>query len=255
MTLIKDIFVSSSIYNNLPHISDVHEAPDEHADDLKDLRALLRRYDVPDGVSVRLIHKHYDTEDGEIMVFKQVPVPSQGEVISMGPLLPSNYPNLKGINFFVDTDGTFQAYEYTTCDVPGHDMSDYQAFLAEFSRIVVERGLQRIFGLKFDIKDEELGWTEFEFPAKRSTILIPKGMPVPEAAEYMINVVTEWGKDDDDLRKRGCPCFNTTCSHCNHEGPNGCGHETQGWEFTLGGQKIDAGSPVLPIMNAVAAVW
>ncbi|KAF2252487.1 hypothetical protein BU26DRAFT_257636 [Trematosphaeria pertusa] len=254
MASTKDTFVSSATYNSLPHISDVGDAPEKHADALRALRALLNEHHVPPGISVRLIHKHYDTEDGEVMAFKEVSVPSQGNVLTMGPTFPSSSPPLRGIHFFVDADGVFQAYEYANIDVP--DMSAYQTFLDEFGRLILERGLQRIFGLKLDCKQEALGWTEFEFPGKRSTVMIPTGMPVPDEVEYTLNVTTEWGKTDDEaFVKRGCShCDHTrTCS--NHNRPH-CGAEAQELSgFYLGGRKIDAASPVFPIMNAVAAVW
>lgn len=61
-------------------------------------------------------------------------------------------------------------------------MSDLEPFLADFCRIVVERGLQRKLGLKItsDIELDEGGWTEFEFPEDRSTIMIPKGLSTPK---------------------------------------------------------------------------
>ncbi|KAM0226763.1 hypothetical protein ACHAPO_012097 [Fusarium lateritium] len=250
MAFIKDTLVPSSTYNSLPHISEVNHAPKDFADDLNDLRALLRDHDVPNGISVRLIHKHFDVDHGEVMAFKQVPVPLQGEVVTMGPTM-SKGQALHGIHFFVQDDGTFQAYEYIDDDVP--DMSNYQNFLSQFGRTVLEKGLQRVFGLKFSTKEEK-SWTEFEFPGKRSTVMIPEGMPVPDKVDYSFEVVTEWGKAEGDFRKRGCShCSHlTTCS--NHRRADDEKDFTAN-EFTLGGQKIDLMSPVFPIMNAVAAVW
>lgn len=68
MSPLLDTFVPSGTYNTLPLIEQVAGAPEDHAQDLQDLRELLNKHNVPKGVSVRLIHKHFDTTDGEVMV-------------------------------------------------------------------------------------------------------------------------------------------------------------------------------------------
>lgn len=72
MALLKDTFISPSVYSSLPHITDVSNVPTDHLSDLADLRTLLAKHNVPSGVSVRLIHKHFDAMDSEVMAFKQV---------------------------------------------------------------------------------------------------------------------------------------------------------------------------------------
>jgi hypothetical protein len=71
MTSIIDTFVPSSTYNTLPSISQVAGAPEDHSQDLQDLRELLKKHNVSKDVSIRLIHKHFDTTKGEVMVFDQ----------------------------------------------------------------------------------------------------------------------------------------------------------------------------------------
>ncbi|KAG9235548.1 hypothetical protein BJ875DRAFT_458765 [Amylocarpus encephaloides] len=54
-------FMPFSTYNNLPHIRS-----NDHSEGLKDLRKLLAKHNFPRDASIRLIHKHFDTQDGEV---------------------------------------------------------------------------------------------------------------------------------------------------------------------------------------------
>ena len=67
--------VPCTTYNSLPHISEVASAPDHHSQDLHDLQHLRQEHCVPDTVCIRLIHKHYDTQEGEVMMFDKISVP------------------------------------------------------------------------------------------------------------------------------------------------------------------------------------
>ncbi|GJC90446.1 hypothetical protein ColLi_13284 [Colletotrichum liriopes] len=136
MATLIDTFVPSSTYNTLPLISQVAGAPTDHFQDLKDLRDLLNKHNVPKGVSVRLIHKHFDTTKGEVMVFDKIPVPGHGVVQIMKPIVPPSSNQLRGIHYFVNDNASLQAYEYGNYDVP--DMSSLQPFLAEFCSLVSE---------------------------------------------------------------------------------------------------------------------
>ncbi|GJD04213.1 hypothetical protein ColKHC_13038 [Colletotrichum higginsianum] len=184
MSSLIDTFVPSSTYNTLPLISQVAGAPTDHSQDLQDLRELLNKHNVPEGVSVRLIHKHFDTTEGEVMVFDKIPVPGHGFVQIMKPIVPPNGNQLRGIHYFVDDNGSLQAYEYGNHDAP--DMSGLQSFFAEFCSLVSERGLQRKFGLKLQREDDtdQKGWTEYELHSKRGTIMFPDGMPMPDGETY-----------------------------------------------------------------------
>lgn len=85
MALLKDTLISSDIYNNLPYIGDVSHAPEERSADLDALRELLSKRHVPRGVSLRLVHKHFDTGVGEVVVFKNATIYT-GAVQLMGPV-------------------------------------------------------------------------------------------------------------------------------------------------------------------------
>jgi hypothetical protein len=128
---------------------------------LADLRSLLAKHNVPNGVSVRLIHKHFGVLNGEMMAFKQVTAQPFGRLLVMSPVVPSETSHLRGVNYFVDDDGLLQAYKYTESEVL--DMSNYTAFLDEFCALVVQRGLQHMFGLKLPSDWKETYWTEFKF--------------------------------------------------------------------------------------------
>ncbi|KAM3519491.1 hypothetical protein NHJ13051_007473 [Beauveria bassiana] len=88
MTILLDTLVSPEAYNALPLISEVAAAPDTQFQHLEHLRELLHKHKVPKGVSVRLLHKHFDTNDGEVMMFQNVPVSNHGHVKIMKPVVP-----------------------------------------------------------------------------------------------------------------------------------------------------------------------
>lgn len=265
-----DTFVPSSVYNSLPHIQDVASAPDENEMDLEHLRALLVKYDVPNDISIRLIHKHYDTHEGEVMAFDKVNLPAYGTVQTMKPVLPSSVPGLRGIHYFVNGQGLLQAYEYAPWHVPS--TTSLGDFFDEFCRIVTERNLQHKFGLKIKTSDEldNTGWTEYELHGKRSTVMFPDGMPQPQTAGDRANdegseftVTTEWLGYGENKRgqtnckhKTQCTHGGRKCTHCRHctshnPGENGLA-DTEG--LCIGGRKIEPDSPVHAILSAVIEV-
>ncbi|KAI0403528.1 hypothetical protein F4802DRAFT_599123 [Xylaria palmicola] len=243
MASLIDTFVPSSTYNTLPLIRQVAGAPTDHSQDLQDLRELLSKHNVPKGVSVRLIHKHFDTTEGEVMVFDKIPVPGHGVVQIMKPIVPLNSNKLRGIHYFVDANASLQAYEYSNYEVP--DISGFESFLAEFCGLVSERG-----------------WTEYELHAQRGTIMFPDGMPMPDG-ESDYSVTTEWKAISNELPRTckhttTCRHGRTTCKHCKHcnlhpsESVVNYGNET---DFCLGGQKILPGTPVHDIIDRVIAAF
>lgn len=274
MAVLIDTFVASSVYNSLPHIQVASDAPEQHKDDLEDLRALLVKYDVPKDVSIRLIHKHYDTLDREVMVFDKVEHPTHGTVQTMKPVIPSAASGLHGIHYFLNDQGALQAYEYATCEAPD-PTSVPGPFFAEFRRMVSERGLQHKFGLKIKRADElaQTGWTEYELHEKRSTVMFPDGMPQPEkgapkvsGAASAFTVTTEWLGGPGQSDSPGSACSHSQCRHCSHPPPTVIcvAHWPDPWEkgvqdgmmdkqrvFCLGGQKVEAGTPVYEILSAV----
>ncbi|QPC67389.1 hypothetical protein HYE67_009620 [Fusarium culmorum] len=214
--MLRDTIIAPAVYNSLPHISDVSEAPKTHASDLIELRALLFKHDVPASVSVRLIHKHFDVVEGEVMAFKQVSAPPFGDVVVMRPERTVQDLPLHGLNYFVDSDGMLQAYEYTTDETM--NMAPYSSFLAEFCGLVAQKGLQLKFGLKLSAKEDSTTATEFEYPHSRSTIIIPQGLPEPDSLGDE-GVTTEWkGMPSGDPKKAFCLIHIQTCNQ--HSNPS-----------------------------------
>lgn len=246
MAILTDSLVSSSVYNSLPHIEEVQDIPSTNSSDLADLRALLTKHKVPLGISIRLIHKHYDVNDGEVMGFEDVAVPEYGSVKVMHPIKTTIASSLHGVHFFVDEQGSLQAYEYSPLAAP--DLSDHEPFLRDFCQIVLERGLQMKYGLKLQYQPDKTGWMEFEYPDKRSTVMILEGLPRPEG-DLAFQVITEWGGDSQPLKQPSFKCgHNTTCNH------------TSKWDseedlkYYLGSQRIEPGTPVWAVLSAAAEV-
>lgn len=247
MAILTDTLVSSSIYNSLPHIEEVQDVPSTNSTDLADLRALLTKHKVPLGISIRLIHKHYDVNDGEVMGFEDVAVPEYGSVKVMHPIKLPIASSLHGVHFFVDEQGSLQAYEYSS--LPAPELSDYRPFLRDFCQVVVERGLQMKYGLKLQHQPDKTGWMEFEYPDKRSTVMIPEGLPRPEG-DLAFQVTTEWGGDSQPLEQLSFACGHSVQS---------CGHtrkldSEEDLNYYLGPQRIEPGTPVWAILSAVTEV-
>ncbi|KAI1740508.1 hypothetical protein F4680DRAFT_465135 [Xylaria scruposa] len=252
MALLKDTIILPEEYNKLPDISNVKDVPKDNLQDLEDLRTLLTKHNVPSTVSVRLIHKHFDIEDREVMVFKYATVPQYGTLQCMRPVDASSESKLRGIHYYVTDTGVLQAYEYTTNR--GSDLCGYDSFLGEFCDLVVQRGLQHKFGLKFKSNDDldKMNWTEFEFPSARSTIVIPDGMPMPEGDESF-SVNTEWGRENEDIPQGN----QLRCRHCEHGRCNHSRSPNPKSEDPLyfGGHLVSPNTQVFGLLNAVVKVW
>lgn len=135
------------------------------------------------------------------MAFKQATAVPFGNILAMR-LESRDSSRLRGVNFFVGQDGSLQTYEYADSDVT--DMTKSPAFVGEFCPLIAKQGLQFNFRLKLQSDWEVPFRAEFEFPCERSTMIIPRGLPVPDG-NAGVNVTTEWSaedrKDSDTKRK------------------------------------------------------
>lgn len=235
MANLKTSFISSAEYNSLPTIHDIPDLRDNQ--DRDDLCALLGKHSLPIGINVRLIHKHFDTLDNEVMVFRPVHCSSVANLQIMGPILSQRVPFLRGLHYLFDESGHFQAYEYTTAEGP--DLSKYTAFLEEFAKMIVDRGLQRNWGLRCGL--EGSSYTEFEVPEKRSTIMIPSEVSLPPF-ESTRSVVTDWQNGLRGDPKAKGNCIETRSTH----------HQTKkvGDEYYLADTKLEYGSAVYHIVRS-----
>lgn len=179
------------------------------------------------------------------MMIKTLDIPKHGTVTVLRPTKTEVVFGLHGIHFFVNANGQFQPYEYSSLPCP--NVSSFEPFFTEFSSMVIERGLQQKFGLKIgrDMEYDKAGWTEFEFPEDRSTIMIPKGLPTPEG-EYELSVETEFHadlKDDDQV------CSHTrNCTHCSHP-------RKKAGELFVGELQVESGTPFHTFLTAVLEAW
>lgn len=257
MALIQKGFVSAHTYNSLPTIQEAANFPQEHAADLGDLQQLLAKHDVPESVTIRLIHRHYDIADGEAMVFRDIALPAHGtvEVMRATSIVSAQ---LYGKNFFVGSTAQLQAYEYTTDSTI--DISEYGTFVAEFVKILVERKLQRKFGLKIkhlSTIEAKGDLKEFEFPEEQCTITIPVTLPLPEAT-HNFEVDTDWGAIDvEHQRQRDGPKpTRTSCTHADRSIPRGCQQEcTKENGIMFGGRIVRLGTPFYRLLNNLMEVW
>ncbi|KAH7348141.1 hypothetical protein BKA66DRAFT_516750 [Pyrenochaeta sp. MPI-SDFR-AT-0127] len=247
MMIVKNTFVPVAVYNGLPHITEVVGVPEMDAANLADL------------LSIRLIHKHFDINDGEVMAFKEVTAKPFGNVLVMRPVASAAISRFEGLNYFVNDGGELQAYEYINSDTL--NLAEFPEFLAEFCALVVERGLQRKLRLKTKSGCDVPSWSEFEYPCHRSTMIILKGMPVPEG-DSGFTVATEWGAPaldastmPDGENSPMMSCFSHCVSHCNGHCTAHDSEIIDGGMWYLGGKKLEAGAPVYNLMAAVVEVW
>jgi hypothetical protein len=243
-----ETLIRADEYNRLPHVDDVSSVPDEYYKDRDELRALLAKHDLPDWVSVRLIHKHFDAHDGEIMVFRAVSVPAAGDIRIMGPMKCAASA-VRGFNYRVGNDKRFYPYEYTSIDIPSIDTSKYEFFFEEFADLVVERKMQEKWGLKIGFPGDHKNWNEFEFGSRRSTFMIPDGRFINIQPARV--VVTDWHADERQRDK----CLVTRSG--NHYGcsttRSGKHYQAagEGGSYYFAGQKVETGTPLHEILRSV----
>jgi hypothetical protein len=238
MTTFETAFISSGKYNSLPTIHDVADVS-EHHKDRDDLCALLRKHSLPLGINVRLIHKHFDTLNNEVMVFRSLGCSSVANFQIMGPMLLPHVPTLRGLHYLVDEFSHLQPYEYTTSEGP--DLSQYPAFLEEFTEMIVDRGLQRKWGLKSGL-DGDNSYTEFEVPEKRSTIMIPTEVALP-TLESTKTVVTDWANVQGTSPLAKGNCIETRSTH----------HQTSKVgkdEYYLADTRLERGSVIYDVVRS-----
>jgi hypothetical protein len=255
MVLIQRGFVSAKTYNALPTIKEAANVSHKNVADLEDLQQLLAKHNVPEVVSIRLVHKHFDIIDGEAMVFRHIALPAYGTVEVMRATAIAS-TQLHETHFLVNSAAQLQAYEYTT--EPTIDISEYGTFVAEFVKIVVERKLQHKFGLKFKNHREEevkVDRKEFEFPEEQCTITIPVNLPLPENI-HTIDVDTDWGAlDIKRKRKRGGPSM-TRCCHPGNVDTQDCREECAKEDgMMFDGRIVQSGTPFHVLMNNLMEVW
>lgn len=210
--LLKDDFLPLSTYNGLPNIRDVAHVPESHSEDLAHLQSLLDNHDLSAKVSIKLVHIHFPLHEGEIMAFNNINVVPYGPIPILGPTKPAEGTSkFYGSHYLVDSSGQLQAWEYMT--TPGPDMSQHASFISEFCHAIVQRGLQHKFGLSLKSSVEEGGWTEFEYPEKRATFLVPDGVSFPDL-ENSFKTTTEWPRECFKPAVMGVSYKH--CYHCKH---------------------------------------
>ncbi|VBB79604.1 Putative protein of unknown function [Podospora comata] len=198
MGQLKNTFLPMSMYNQIPFIHHVTHVAETHADDLECLKVLLRKHNIPPSVCIKLIHIHFHLDEGEIMVFREFDMPQKEKVPFLGPMLPDATTEIYGCHYIVDDAGDLQAFEYTA--IPGGvNLVEHPAFVAEFCATVVQRGIQRKFGLAIKSGIAARGyWTELDYPEKRATFLLPSDVPLPESDRIVRTTTkTQFSSDED----------------------------------------------------------
>ncbi|KAL5494886.1 hypothetical protein ACEPAI_348 [Sanghuangporus weigelae] len=189
-TMKKLDLVDYRFYNSLPVVSEA----DKMAKGLDAVRVklfeIIEKHKLTEILSVRLIHKHFDMQPGEVATFQTVTIPGICGAVMMGPIKPNASTQLLGKNFAVDANGNWVAYELTTDESTGGDVSLYPAFAKEAAEYLVNAAGRTVFGLSWEPIKEDIHLTEFEIPDKRSTIMVPSELFPADSTDVVIQ--TNW---------------------------------------------------------------
>lgn len=164
-------FVFRSFYNALPAVNVASDAADKLVAVRFAMASIIARHGLADKFGVRLVHKHFEMLPNEVAAFRSVSVPGVCKAVIMGPVNVDKMTQMAGKNFAVDANGQLIAYEYTS-DAGGNP-NNFPAFAKEISELIVSSDATRIFGITCEPKAIGEGYTEFECPSARSTIMIP----------------------------------------------------------------------------------
>jgi len=159
--------ISTESYNNLPTVSEADSSSEGLNPVKQRLLDIVTRHGLADKFGVRLIHKHFDMNEGEIPVFRDIDVPGICTAIFMGPVRDNSLGPVFGKNFLLDSESAIVPFEYTTspCEAP----SGYPGFVEEFAHELLVSNAAKVLGLCTYPKRSE-SYTEYELPALRCAI-------------------------------------------------------------------------------------
>ena len=188
--MITELLMMYRLYNSLPLVEHAAVAAESMVSLRAELSAIITKHGLADVFAIRLIHKHFDMEPGEVAAFRNIPVPGICDAIVMGPLKQSHNVRLLGKNFVVSPQGKLVAYEFTTSVSAGGHVSLFPEFVEEFAKLVSETGVANTFSLSWEPSAKDEHYTEFEWPEKRSTIMVPTRFFPADGSEQVI--LTNW---------------------------------------------------------------
>jgi hypothetical protein len=172
-------------YNNLPYVQDVHEVTktcDAEAA-RENLLRLISDHGLSDVFSIHLLHKHFDVPEAHVMVYETVSDPSHPTYQVMAPRKPENMPSLRAKYFFVASDGTMKAYEYTADPQP--DIVEHVDFCSMLWEEIHRLRMQDIFSVGVRPYFSLSNYTEIEIPHAQATVFV-------ENLDMAGSIETDW---------------------------------------------------------------
>lgn len=98
-TNLHEVPFASTGCNKLPHVDDMKDAaasrPKEHAI----LLGIVAAHRLSEQFSIHLVHKHFNVDDGRVMVYETVQGNPHGDFLLCSPRLPQKCPNMRGLYF------------------------------------------------------------------------------------------------------------------------------------------------------------
>jgi len=199
--------ISTEAYNNLPTPREADSAAEGLNAVKKRLLDIVTRHGLADKFGIRLIHKHFNMNDGEVPVFRDIDVQGICTAIFMGPVRDNSLGPVFGQNFLLDSDGAIVPFEYTTspCEAP----SEYPGFVEELAHELLVSNAAKVLGLCTHPRRSE-PYTEFELPSLRSTVMIPtRLMP----ADGDVSIFTNWAAETFPAPVDACNSHTTCCGN------------------------------------------
>ncbi|KAK8153008.1 hypothetical protein BKA80DRAFT_40829 [Phyllosticta citrichinensis] len=162
------------------------------------------------------------------------------------------------------------AYEYTTEE--GEDLSAHADFVAEFSKTVLDLGVQRIFALTAKTLGHDQVLTEFEMSDLCSTVLVANPSWIPSASEPGQSTSTDWiatpdyaayAPDSDNVpgivmlkctETESNGHYNFTCSTTRTGTHYQKQKNTLTGEFMLNGEPVPEGSEAYAVISRASAL-
>ncbi|KAF8523270.1 hypothetical protein BU17DRAFT_85956 [Hysterangium stoloniferum] len=205
--------IPTTRYNSLPNVQEAHELSLDFIPARNQLLSIIDRFGLNNEFGVRLIHKHFDLMDGEVMVFRHVMVKDVCEAVVMGPLPIGEAGVIEGKNFLIDINSrALVPYEFTTNG--GCDPSKYPDLVHALLEADVESDALHVFGLIAKPKQLTEAYTEFELPALKSTIMVPARMIPVDVNDGEVEISTNWiGGDPKPEPVDGCTITRSNKHH------------------------------------------
>jgi len=206
-TLIERQIVDAGGFNGIRTFEEQNELVDNIT--LKAIAAIFVEHQMHKKLSAGLLHRHDTIKEGNVMVHEHQP--SNVDVCQPKSLSGVDNATLVPEAWFLNANGSFQAYEYNT---EGQHIELKPAFAAQLHDFLVTRGLEKQISILSRPADDDKA-IEFSHPSGSGTISIPLATASNEQLEDIKPVTTSWNFDVNELGIIECKGGNVCAKQTN----------------------------------------